>query len=113
MRLQAVAHYLLARRRLQEMHRQMRNQEAALAVVAFDAQSRDLDPLDGLQQLRRPAAYPRVCMVFFLRIVYSNSAGAAVEEVSSSLSSTGTRCLAPQLSASDHREDVSIGLRRN
>jgi hypothetical protein len=36
-----------------------------------------------------------------------------VEEVSSSLSSTGTHCLAPQLSVSDHREDVSAGLRRD
>jgi hypothetical protein len=37
-RLQAVAHDLLVRWRLQEMHQQMRNQEAALAAVAFDAQ---------------------------------------------------------------------------
>jgi hypothetical protein len=52
-------------------------------------------------------------MVFFLRMAYSNSAGAEVEEVSSSLSSTGTRYLAPQLSVSDHREDVSTGFRRD
>jgi hypothetical protein len=52
-------------------------------------------------------------MVFFLRMAYSNSAGAEVEEVSSSLSSTGTHCLAPQISVSDHREDVSAGLRRD
>jgi hypothetical protein len=57
-RLQAVARGLLARRQLQEMRRQMRNQEAALAVVAFDAQGQDLDPFDGLQQLHRPAAVP-------------------------------------------------------
>jgi hypothetical protein len=49
--LQAVAHGLLARRRLQEMRRQMRNREAVLAAVAFDAQGRHLDPLDSLQQL--------------------------------------------------------------
>jgi hypothetical protein len=59
-----------------------------------------------------PLLYPEVCMVFFLWMAYSNSAGAEVE-VSFSLSSTGTRCLAPQLSVSDHREDVSAGLRRD
>jgi hypothetical protein len=58
-RLQAVARGLLARRRLQEMRRQMRNQEAALAAVAFDGQGRDLDALNGLQQLRRPVAVPK------------------------------------------------------
>jgi hypothetical protein len=52
-------------------------------------------------------------MVFFLRMAYSNSTGAEVEEVSSFLSSTGTRYLAPQLSVSDHREDVSAGLHRD
>jgi hypothetical protein len=51
-RLQAVARDLLAQRQLQEMRRQMRNQEAALAAVAFDAQGQDLDPFEGLQQLR-------------------------------------------------------------
>jgi hypothetical protein len=105
-RLKAVARGLLARQWLQKMRRQMRNREAALAAVAFDAQGRDLDPLAD------PLLYPRVCMVFFLRMAYSNSAGVSVE-VSSSLSSTGTRCLAPQLSVSDHREDVSVGLRRD
>jgi hypothetical protein len=45
-------------------------------------------------------------------LLYARVWGAAVEE-SSSLSSTGTRSLAPQLSASGHREDVSVGLRRN
>jgi hypothetical protein len=60
-----------------------------------------------------PLLYPRVCMVFFLRMAYSNFAGAEVEEVSSSLSSTGTRCLVPQLSVSDHYEDVSAGLHRD
>jgi hypothetical protein len=58
-RLQAVARGLLAWRQLQEMRRQMRNQEAALAAVAFYAQGQDLDPFDGLQQLRRPAVVPR------------------------------------------------------
>jgi hypothetical protein len=32
--------------------------------------------------------------------------------VCSSLSTAGTHCLAPQLSVSDHREDVYVGLRR-
>jgi hypothetical protein len=59
MQLHAVARDLLARRRLQEMRRQMRYRETALAAVAFDAQGRDLDLLDGLQQLRRPAAIPK------------------------------------------------------
>jgi hypothetical protein len=58
-RLQVVARSLLAQRQLQEMCRQMWNQEAALAAVSFDAQGQDLDPFDGLQQLRRPAAVPK------------------------------------------------------
>jgi hypothetical protein len=48
-RLQAVARSLLARRQQQEVRRQMRNQEATLAAVAFNAQGQDLDPFDGLQ----------------------------------------------------------------
>jgi hypothetical protein len=34
----------------------MHDQEASLTTVAFDAEGRDLDLLDGLQQLRRAAA---------------------------------------------------------
>jgi hypothetical protein len=52
-------------------------------------------------------------MVSFPQTAYSNSAGTMVGEVCSSLSPTGTHCLAPQLSISDHREDVSVGLRRD
>jgi hypothetical protein len=36
-----------------------------------------------------------------------------VGEVCSSLSPAGTHCLAPQLSVSGHREDVSVGFRRD
>jgi hypothetical protein len=36
-----------------------------------------------------------------------------VGEVCSSLSPAGTHYLAPQFSVSDHREDVSVGLRRD
>jgi hypothetical protein len=36
-----------------------------------------------------------------------------VGDVCSSLSPAGMHCLAPQLSISDHREDVSVGLRRD
>jgi hypothetical protein len=39
--------------------------------------------------------------------------GTVVGEVCSSLSPAGTHCLAPQLSVSDHREDVYVGLRRD
>jgi hypothetical protein len=39
--------------------------------------------------------------------------GDSGREVCCSLSPVGTRCLAPQLSVSDHREDVSIGLHRD
>jgi hypothetical protein len=39
--------------------------------------------------------------------------GAVVGEVCSSLSPAGTHCLAPQRFVSDHREDVSVGLRRD
>jgi hypothetical protein len=111
-RMQVVARSLLAQRcrrcagrcgtrrrpwqRLPSMHR-------AATSTRWTASNNCADPL----------LYPRVCMVFFLWMAYSNSARAEVEEVSSSLSSTGTRCLAPQLSASGHREDVSVGLRRN
>jgi hypothetical protein len=54
-RLQAAARDFLARRRLQKAHKQMRDREAALAVVtyAFDAEGCDLDSLDG--QLCRSA----------------------------------------------------------
>jgi predicted exporter len=47
--LQAAARGFLVRRRLQKAHKQMRDQEAALAVVAFafDAKGCDLDTLDG------------------------------------------------------------------
>jgi hypothetical protein len=58
-----------------------------------------------------PLLCPRVRMVFIPQTVYSNSAGMVVGEVCSSLSLAGTYCLAPQLSVSDHREDVSVGLR--
>jgi hypothetical protein len=34
-------------------------------------------------------------------------------EVCCSLSPAGTHCLVPQLSVFDHREDVSVGLRRD
>jgi hypothetical protein len=56
---------------------------------------------------------PRVRKVFFLQTVYSNSMGMVVGEVCSSLSPAGTHCLVPQLSVSDNREDVSIGLCRD
>jgi hypothetical protein len=52
-------------------------------------------------------------MVFFPQTTYSNSAGTVVGEVFSSLSPVGTHCLAPQLSVSDHREDVSVGFHRD
>jgi hypothetical protein len=52
-RLQAAARVFLARRRLQKAHKQMRDREAPLAVVAFDAKGCDLDSLDG--QLCRSA----------------------------------------------------------
>jgi hypothetical protein len=44
---------------------------------------------------------------------YANSAGTMVGEVCSSLLPAGTHCLAPQLSISDHREDVSVDLHRD
>jgi hypothetical protein len=49
LRLQAAARGFLARRRLQKAHKQMRDREAALAVVAFafNAEGCDLDSLDG------------------------------------------------------------------
>jgi hypothetical protein len=53
LRLQVAAHTFLARRRLQKAHNQLRDREAALAAVAFDAEGCDLDSLDG--QLCRSA----------------------------------------------------------
>jgi hypothetical protein len=58
-----------------------------------------------------PLLCPRVHVVFILRMAYSNSAGTVVGEVCSSLSLGGTHFLAPQLSVSDHHEDISIGIR--
>jgi hypothetical protein len=52
-------------------------------------------------------------MVPFSQTAYSNSTGMVVGEVCSSLSPTGTHYLAPQLSVSVHRKDVSVGLRRD
>jgi hypothetical protein len=52
-------------------------------------------------------------MVSFPQTAYSNFAGTVVGEVCSSLSPAETHCLAPQLSVSDQREDVSVGLRRD
>jgi hypothetical protein len=60
-----------------------------------------------------PLLCPRVRMVSFPQTAYSNSVRTVVGEVCSSLSPAETHCLAPQLSVSDHREDVSIGLRRD
>jgi hypothetical protein len=60
-----------------------------------------------------PLLCSRVRMVCFLQTTYSNSAGMVVGEVCSSLSPMGMHCLAPQLSVSDHCEDVSVGLRRD
>jgi hypothetical protein len=51
-------------------------------------------------------------MVSFPQTVY-NFVEMVVGEVCSSLSPTGTHCLAPQLSVSDHREHISVGLRRD
>jgi hypothetical protein len=52
-------------------------------------------------------------MVSFPQTAYSNFVGTVVGEVCSSLSPAETHCLAPQLSVSDQREDVSVGLRRD
>jgi hypothetical protein len=52
-------------------------------------------------------------MVSFSQTAYSNSTGMVVGEVCSSLSPAGTHYLTPQLSVSDHREDVSVGVRRD
>jgi hypothetical protein len=51
-------------------------------------------------------------MVSFPQTAY-NFVETVVGEVCSSLSPTGTHCLAPQLSVSDHHEHVSVGLRRD
>jgi hypothetical protein len=60
-----------------------------------------------------PQQCPRVHMVFSSQAAYSNSTGTVVGEVCSSLSPAGTHCLVPQLSVSDHREDVFVCLRRD
>jgi hypothetical protein len=64
--LQAGTCGFLARRRLQKVHKQMRGREAALAVVAFDAEGCDLDLLDGYQQLCRSAAMSKGAHGVFL-----------------------------------------------
>jgi hypothetical protein len=60
-----------------------------------------------------PLLCPRVHMVSFPQTAYSNSASMVVGEVCSSLLPAGPQCLAPQLSVSDHRKDVSVGLRHD
>jgi hypothetical protein len=107
-RLQAAARGFLARRRLQKAHKQMRDREAALAVVAFafDAEGCDLDSLDG--QLCRSADVSKGEHGVFPVDGVLQLRGMVVGEVCSSLSPAGTHCLAPQLSVSDHREDVSV-----
>jgi hypothetical protein len=115
LRLQAVVRGFLERRRLQKTHKQMQDREAALAAVtfAFDAEGCDLNSLDGYQQLCQSAAVSKGAHGVFAGTVYSNSAETMVGEVCCSLSPAGTHCLAPQLSVSNHREDVSVGLRRD
>ena len=56
-RLQAAARGLLARRRLQEMRRQMH--EAALTAIDLGKGGHDLAPSNGQQQPRRPVAVSR------------------------------------------------------
>ena len=56
-RLQAAARGLLARRRLQEMRRQMH--EAALPAIDLSKGGHDLAPSNGQQQPRRPVAVSR------------------------------------------------------
>jgi hypothetical protein len=115
LRLQAAACGFLARRRLQKAHKQMRDREAALAAVAFafDAAGCDLDSLDGYQQLCRSAAVSKGAHGVFpandvLQLCGDGGRGGVFLLVTS-----GTHYLVPQLSVSDHREDVSVGLRRD
>jgi hypothetical protein len=92
----------------------MRDGEAALAAVAFAFGADGCDPTRSMatNNCADPLLCPRVRMVSFPQMAYSNSAGTVVGEVCSSLSPAGTHCLAPQLFISNHREDVAVGLRR-
>jgi hypothetical protein len=93
----------------------MQDREAAFAVVtfAFDAEGCDLDSLDAYQQLCQSAAVSRGAHGVFPAGGVFPLCGDGGREVYCSLSPAGTHCLAPHLSVSDHREDVSVGLRRD
>jgi hypothetical protein len=74
----------------------------------------DLDSLDGYQQLCRSVVVSKGAHGVFpvdgvLQLYGDGGRGG----VCSSLSPAGTHCLAPQLFVSDHREDVSVGLRHD
>jgi hypothetical protein len=93
----------------------MRDREAALAVVAFTfgADGCDLDSLDGYQQMCRAAAVSKGAHGVFpadgvLQLCGDGGRGGVFL-----LSPAGTHCLAPQLSVSDHHEDVFVGIRRD
>jgi hypothetical protein len=93
----------------------MRDQEAALAAVAFafDAEGCDLDSLVGYQQLCRSADVSKGAHGVFpvddvLQLYGDGGRGAVFLLVTA-----GKHYLAPQFSVSDHREDVSVGLRRD
>jgi hypothetical protein len=74
-RLQAVTRSLLARQRLHEMRRQMRDREAALATVIFAAKGCNLDSFCGYQQLHQLAAISKGAHGVFPQTAYPNSAG--------------------------------------
>ena len=106
-RLQAAARGLLARRRLHEMRRQMH--EASLTAINLGKGGRVLALPDGHQQSRGSAAvYMREQgVVSAVGVGNLQLYGSNGREVVRSLSSAGTHCLVPPLSATDRREDVS------
>jgi hypothetical protein len=84
-----------------------------LPVLSFDAEGRNLDPLDGLQHLHLPIAIRKGAHGVFPVDGALQLFGSGDRVVCSSFPPARTHCLAAQLSAFSHREDVSVGLRHN
>jgi hypothetical protein len=83
----------------------------AAVTFTFDAEGCDLNSLDGYQQLCQSAAVSKGAHGVFPTDGVFQFCGDSGRGVCFSLLAVG--CLAPQLSVSDHREDISVGLRRD
>jgi hypothetical protein len=93
----------------------MQDWEAAFAAItfAFDVEGCNLHSLNVYWQLCQSAAVSKGAHGGYPQTAYSNSLETVEGELCCSLSPAGTHCLAPQLSMSDQRDVVSVGVRRD